>query len=84
MTVSAVASGTLAAGQFVFGTGLPDGLRIISLGTGAGGTGTYNLIASVSSTSGAKTTVAANLDKVSVGVAHVPVLAAGDIAVGLV
>lgn len=47
MTVSAVAQGTLAVGQIVGGPGVPAGLTISSLGTGSGGTGTYNMSASV-------------------------------------
>ncbi|MBR8367372.1 hypothetical protein KDW55_29060 [Burkholderia sp. AU19243] len=43
LTVSAVASGTLAVGQTVFGTGVANGTTISALGTGTGGTGTYTL-----------------------------------------
>ena len=43
MTVSAVASGVLQVGQQVSGAGLPFPCYIESLGTGTGGTGTYNL-----------------------------------------
>jgi hypothetical protein len=43
MTVSAVASGTLAVGQYVYGSGIKAGTTIASLGTGTGGAGTYNL-----------------------------------------
>ena len=43
MTVSAVASGTLAVGQLVTATGLPPKTYIESLGTGTGSTGTYYL-----------------------------------------
>lgn len=43
LTVSAVASGTLAVGQTVTGAGVPAGTTIIALGTGSGGTGTYFL-----------------------------------------
>jgi hypothetical protein len=43
LTVSAVSSGVLTVGQTVLGTGLPAATRIASLGTGTGGTGTYNL-----------------------------------------
>jgi hypothetical protein len=52
LTVSAVASGTLAVGQTVDGTGVTAGTYITALGTGTGGTGTYTLSASqtVSST----------------------------------
>lgn len=41
MTVSAVASGALAVGQVVSGTGVTAGTTITALGTGTGGTGTY-------------------------------------------
>lgn len=43
MTVTAVASGTLAIGQLIQGAGIPANVYIQSLGTGTGGTGTYNL-----------------------------------------
>ena len=43
MTVTAVASGTLAVGQLIQGVGIPANTYIQSLGTGTGGTGTYNL-----------------------------------------
>jgi hypothetical protein len=43
MTVTAVANGTLKVGQVVAGAGITYGTTIVSLGTGAGGTGTYNL-----------------------------------------
>lgn len=43
LTVTAVASGSLATNQFIFGPGIPDGCFISSLGTGGGGPGTYNL-----------------------------------------
>lgn len=51
-TVSAVAAGTLAVGQILSGSGVTAGTYIASLGTGTGGTGTYNVSASqtVSST----------------------------------
>lgn len=54
MTVTAVGTGTLAVNQFVFGAGTtvgtdqtPPGSYIKSLGTGAGGTGTYQLNSAV-------------------------------------
>jgi hypothetical protein len=52
LTVTAVASGTLAIGQTVDGTGVTAGTYITALGTGTGETGTYTLSASqtVSST----------------------------------
>lgn len=43
MTVTAATSGTLAVGHLVSGAGIPPGTYIMSLGTGTGGTGTYNL-----------------------------------------
>ena len=41
MTVSAVASGALAVGDTITGTGVTAGTSIVAEGTGAGGTGTY-------------------------------------------
>lgn len=43
LTVSSVGSGTLAIGQQIFGTGVPDNTVITGFGTGAGGTGTYTV-----------------------------------------
>lgn len=43
LTVSAVASGVIAVGQTIFGTGIADQTQIIALGTGTGGTGTYTV-----------------------------------------
>ena len=43
LTVTAVSSGTLAVGQAIQGAGIPPGTYISALGTGIGGTGTYNL-----------------------------------------
>lgn len=43
LTVSAVTSGTLAIGQLISGTNVLAGTTIISLGTGTGGVGTYNV-----------------------------------------
>ena len=52
LTVSAVASGTLAVGTYITGTGITAGTNITVLGTGTGGVGTYTVSASqtVSST----------------------------------
>lgn len=41
LTVSAVASGTLASGQTITGSGITAGTAITLLGSGSGGTGTY-------------------------------------------
>lgn len=43
LTVSAVASGKLQVGQVISGAGIAANTMIISLGTGTGGTGTYNI-----------------------------------------
>ena len=43
MTVTTSTSGTLAVGHQVSGVGIPAGTFILSLGTGTGGNGTYNL-----------------------------------------
>ena len=43
LTVSAVTSGVIAVGQAVSGAGVAYGTVITSLGTGTGGTGTYNI-----------------------------------------
>lgn len=45
LTVTAVTSGTLAVGQPISGTGIAAGAYIASLGTGAGGVGTYEMSA---------------------------------------
>lgn len=62
LTVSAVASGTIAVGQEVRGVGITAGTQIVSFGSGTGGTGTYNVSASQSVSSEAMTT---NLPTVS-------------------
>jgi len=43
LTVTAVASGIIEIGMMITGTSVAQGQSIISNGTGAGGTGTYNL-----------------------------------------
>jgi hypothetical protein len=43
LTVTAVASGKLWLGHYVFGTGVSAGTRIVGFGTGTGGTGTYTV-----------------------------------------
>jgi len=43
LDVSAVSSGTLAVGQEIVGTGIATGSYITALGTGTGGTGSYQL-----------------------------------------
>lgn len=43
LTVGGTVTGTFGVGQVISGTGVASGTRIISLGTGTGGAGTYNL-----------------------------------------
>lgn len=43
LNVSAVITGTLAVGQFLFGPGIPGNTIITAFGTGTGGAGTYQL-----------------------------------------
>ena len=43
LTVTAVSAGVLAVGQIISGVGIAPGTYIVSLGTGKGYTGTYNL-----------------------------------------
>lgn len=53
LTVSAVASGTLKIGQFITGANITAGTRIVDLGTGTGGAGTY--IVNISQTAASAT-----------------------------
>ena len=43
LTITAVTSGTLAVGNGVTGTNIPDGSRVLTVLTGSGGIGTYEL-----------------------------------------
>lgn len=43
MTVGGTLTGAFAVGQQIYGTGVPSGCVITSLGTGSGGAGTYNV-----------------------------------------
>jgi hypothetical protein len=56
LTVTAVTSGSLVVGDVISGTGITAGTRIVSLGTGIGGVGTYNVSTSATA---ASTTVTA-------------------------
>lgn len=86
LTVSAVASGALALNQTIIASGVLDGTRIASLGTGTGGTGTYNLNMAPANVVASEAMIAImpNLDDVAVGIAHAPVLSAANIALILV
>lgn len=57
LTVSAVASGTLAVGQPVSGAGVTAGTVITALGTGTGGAGTYTVNTAQTVASEAMTTL---------------------------
>ena len=61
LNVTAVASGTIALGMSITGTGLGGGATITAFGTGVGGTGTYTM--SIAATSG---TVAVPVTGVSI------------------
>ena len=86
LTVSAVASGTLAVGQTVqdLAGNLPPGTIISALGTGTGGTGTYTLTNSLTVASEAMVSVTPNLFDVQVNIDQVPTASANDIAVSLI
>ncbi len=84
MTVSAVASGTLAVGQNVVGDNVAPGTRIVSLGTGTGGTGTYNVSQTQTVLSGAKKSVVPNLDQIAVNINQAPTISKENIRLVLV
>ncbi len=56
LDVVTVASGTIAVGDLIYGSGVQPGTRITALGTGTGGVGTYTV--SVSQTVAAATAIA--------------------------
>jgi hypothetical protein len=84
LTVSAVASGTIAVGQFVFGAGVLGGSIITALGTGTGGTGTYTLANMQTVASEAMASVSASLNDLTVPINQVPTLNTGNISLTLV
>ncbi len=81
LTVSAVASGTLAVGQFLYGTGVASGTVITALGSGSGGTGTYTVAVSQTVASEAMTSVAAIQNDLTMQIDWLPTLASADINV---
>lgn len=86
LTVSAVTSGALAVGQTIgndAGTILP-GTQIVSLGTGTGGTGTYNVTNTQTIGSGAVKAAIATLTSVAVNINQAPTISAANILVTLV
>jgi hypothetical protein len=81
MTVSAVASGTLAVGQHVTGTGVTAGTRITALGTGVGGVGTYAVSPTQTVGSSTLKTVDPLLNVVPVNLDQIPTVSETDIVV---
>jgi len=81
MTVSAVASGALAVGQTIGAAGVAAGTTILTLGTGTGGTGTYNLSVAQTVGSEAMTGSLPNADTQAIQIDQVPTISAADIAV---
>ena len=63
LTVTAITSGKLAVGSFLYGSGIAASTKITSLGTGVGGTGTYTV--SVSQTVSSTTIVGSGVVDVS-------------------
>ena len=57
LTVTAVTSGIVRVGQILSGSGIAAGTYISSLGTGTGGTGTYNVLGDTTATSTTVTAV---------------------------
>ncbi len=54
LTVTSIISGTISVGQTVSGANVNAGTRILSLGTGTGGTGTYNVSGGAAQTVGSR------------------------------
>lgn len=86
LTVSAVASGTLAVGQTISDTAgnVVAGTRIIALGTGVGGTGTYVLNNALTVGSTAMKAAIAGSFSVQPRIDQYPVVTAANIQVTLV
>ncbi|HEY0120664.1 MAG TPA: baseplate J/gp47 family protein [Rhizobium sp.] len=85
MTVSAVASGTLAVGQTISDTtgNLIVGTTITALGTGAGGTGTYVISNSQTIAPESMQSAVADLFDIDVRIDQVPTVSADNIIVTL-
>jgi hypothetical protein len=84
MDVTSISQGVIGIGQTIKGNNLPANVLIVSFGTGSGGTGTYNISLPQTIASQGYTAVAANLDLVTVGIAHVPAIVPADITLVLV
>lgn len=85
LTVSAVASGTLAVGQTISDTtgNLVVGTTITALGSGSGGTGTYTVSNSQTVVIEAMKSAIANLFDIDVRIDQIPTVSANDIVVTL-
>ena len=85
LTVTAVASGTLAVGQILDdATGdLVEGTSILALGTGAGGVGTYTVSSNQTISAEPMMALMADQDRVQMRLDQIPAISAADIAVSL-
>lgn len=83
LTVTAVATGTLAVGQAVIGPSVSPGTFITALGTGTGGTGTYTVGVSQTVTSGTLNGVVATATSATMQIDQVPVTSTAYIVVTL-
>lgn len=89
LSVTAVTSGTLAVGQYLFGsgaggTGIVTGTQITAFGSGVGGTGTYTLSVSQTVPTGTAIVAAtANQTAVTILASQVPQIVPNDITVGV-
>jgi hypothetical protein len=86
MTVTAVASGTLAVGQTLFDTtgSVISGTTITALGTGSGGAGTYTVSNAQTVTSETITSVTPNLFTIGVNINQIPTVSSSNIEVKLI
>jgi hypothetical protein len=84
LTVSSVSSGTLAVGQRIGGTGVVPNTVITALGTGTGGTGTYQV--SVSQTVGSEALSAYDMSgqQLQMAINQMPTTGAANINLNLV
>ena len=86
LTVTAVSSGSLAVGQYLFDAagGITLGTTITALGTGTGGTGTYTVSISQTVSSRTVNAVAPTLNDILVNINQAPTIAANQITLTLV
>lgn len=86
LTVTAVSSGVLAVGQYLFDTAphIALGTTITALGTGTGGTGTYTVSISQTISSETINAVAPTLNDMLVNINQAPAIAANQITLTLV